>query len=123
MADFERFGFTSNQRHRNPGWRRLHWRARDKAEGEQDHENAFATIALQSSWHQRPVARRPNAGTAIARVLAFLKRMKTAIEAELAARQAIAELASMSDYMLRDLGISRSEIENAVRRRGDPASR
>ena len=70
----------------------------------------------QSRW-------RPIAGTAIARVLAFLKRMKTAIEAELAARQAIAELASMSDYMLRDLGISRSEIENAVRRRGDPASR
>jgi len=50
-------------------------------------------------------------------VLAFLKRMKTAIEAELAARQAIAELASMSDYMLRDLGINRSEIEDAVRRR------
>jgi len=62
--------------------------------------------------------RRPIAGTAIARVLAFLKRMKTAIEAELAARQAIAELASMSDYMLRDLGINRSEIEDAVRRRG-----
>ena len=49
--------------------------------------------------------------------------MKTAIEAELAARQAIAELASVSDYMLRDLGINRSEIEDAVRRRGDPASR
>ena len=62
--------------------------------------------------------RGPIAGTAIARVLAFLKRMKTAIEAELAARQAIAELASMSDYMLRDLGINRSEIEDAVRRRG-----
>jgi uncharacterized protein YjiS (DUF1127 family) len=62
--------------------------------------------------------RRPIAGIAIARVLAFLKRMKTAIEAELAARQAIAELASVSDYMLRDLGINRSEIEDAVRRRG-----
>jgi len=34
----------------------------------------------------------------------------------LAARQAITELASMNDYMLRDLGINRCEIENAVRR-------
>ncbi len=42
--------------------------------------------------------------------------MKTAIEAELAARQAATELASMNDHMLRDLGISRCEIENAVRR-------
>ena len=67
---------------------------------------------------RRQSRRRPIAGTAIARVLAFLKRMKTAIEAELAARQAITELASMSDYMLRDLGINRSEIEDAVRRRG-----
>jgi len=67
---------------------------------------------------RRQSRRRPIAGTAIARVLAFLKRMKTAIEAELAARQAIAELSSMSDYMLRDLGINRSEIEDAVRRRG-----
>jgi uncharacterized protein YjiS (DUF1127 family) len=67
---------------------------------------------------RRQSRRRLIAGTAIARVLAFLKRMKTAIEAELAARQAITELASMSDYMLRDLGINRSEIEDAVRRRG-----
>jgi uncharacterized protein YjiS (DUF1127 family) len=67
---------------------------------------------------RRQSRRRPIAGTAIARVLAFLKRMKTAIEAELAARQAIAELASMSDYMLRDPGINRSEIEDVVRRRG-----
>jgi hypothetical protein len=33
---------------------------------------------------RRQSRRRPIAGTAIARVLAFLKRMKTAIEAELA---------------------------------------
>ena len=65
---------------------------------------------------RRQSRRRLIAGTAIARVLAFLKRMKTAIEAELAARQAITELASMNDQMLRDLGINRCEIENAVRR-------
>jgi len=53
---------------------------------------------------------------AFARILAFLKRIKMAIEAELAARHAIAELASMNDRMLRDLGITRSEIENVVRR-------
>ena len=53
---------------------------------------------------------------AFTRILAFLKRIKIAIEAELAARHAIAELASMNDRMLRDLGITRSEIENVVRR-------
>jgi hypothetical protein len=43
-----------------------------------------------------------------------------AIEAELAARHAIIELTSMDDRMLRDLGITRSEIENKIRwRRGD----
>ena len=42
--------------------------------------------------------------------------MKTAIEAELAARHAIEELASMNDHMLRDLGITRGEIESTVRR-------
>jgi uncharacterized protein YjiS (DUF1127 family) len=59
---------------------------------------------------------RPAARLAIARILAVLKRIKTAIEAELAARHAITELASMNDRMLRDLGIKRSEIESAVRR-------
>jgi uncharacterized protein YjiS (DUF1127 family) len=52
---------------------------------------------------------------AIARTLSFPKRVKTAIEAELAARRAITELASMDDRMLCDLGISRSEIENTAR--------
>src|SRR5258708_1451868 len=51
----------------------------------------------------------------VTRVFEFLARVKRAIETELAARQAIAELASMNDHMLRDLGISRCEIENAVR--------
>ncbi len=53
---------------------------------------------------------------AITRLLAVLKRMKAAIEAELAARHAIEELARMNDHMLRDLGITRSEIESTVRR-------
>jgi len=52
----------------------------------------------------------------VARIFEFLARVKRAIEAELAARQAIAELASLNDHMLRDLGISRCEIENGVRR-------
>jgi uncharacterized protein YjiS (DUF1127 family) len=61
-------------------------------------------------------SRRPSiARLAMARILAFLKAIGTAIKAELAARRAIAELASMDDHMLRDLGISRSEIESAVR--------
>jgi hypothetical protein len=53
---------------------------------------------------------------AIARFLAVLKKAKAAIEAELAARCAIEELACMNDHMLRDLGIARSEIESGLRR-------
>ena len=52
----------------------------------------------------------------IAGVLAVLKGIRKAIDAELAARQAIVELASMDDRMLRDLGITRGEIENLIRR-------
>jgi uncharacterized protein YjiS (DUF1127 family) len=53
---------------------------------------------------------------AVTQLLAVLKGMKAAIEAELAARRAIEELAGMNDYMLRDLGITRGEIESTVRR-------
>ena len=65
--------------------------------------------------------RRPSRWGAIARgaitkLLAVLKGMKAAIEAEMAARRAIEELAGMNDHMLRDLGITRGEIENTVRR-------
>jgi len=58
---------------------------------------------------------RPIARLLVTRIFEFLARVKRAIEAELAARQAITELASMNDQMLRDLGINRCEIENAVR--------
>jgi len=59
---------------------------------------------------------RPIARLLVTRIFEFLARVKRAIEAELAARQAITELASMNDQMLRDLGINRCEIENAARR-------
>ena len=67
-----------------------------------------------------PARRRPQrrriARRAINRFLAILKAVKTAIEAEWAARNAIEELASMNDHILRDLGITRGEIESTVRR-------
>jgi hypothetical protein len=52
----------------------------------------------------------------IAGALAVLKGVRKAIDAELAARHAIVELASMDDRMLRDVGITRGEIENLIRR-------
>jgi uncharacterized protein YjiS (DUF1127 family) len=52
---------------------------------------------------------------AFIRFLAVLKRVKAAIHAELAARRGIDELAGMNDHMLRDLGITRGEIESALR--------
>ena len=56
----------------------------------------------------------------IARVRAVMKGITKAIEAELAARHAIAELLTMDDRMLRDLGITRGEIGNLIRpRRGN----
>ncbi|MGV7219172.1 DUF1127 domain-containing protein [Bradyrhizobium sp. UFLA05-112] len=53
---------------------------------------------------------------AITRLRALLKGVRAAIEAELAAHHDIGEIARMSDYMLRDIGITRSEIEDRVRR-------
>ena len=67
-----------------------------------------------------PPRRQPRWGSlmrlSIAGVLAVLKGIRKAIDAELAARQAIVELASMDDRMLRDLGITRGEIEHLTRR-------
>jgi len=66
-----------------------------------------------------PPRRQPRWGSltrlSIARILAVLKRITKAIDAELAARHAIIELASMDDRMLRDLGITRGEIESLIR--------
>ena len=50
------------------------------------------------------------------RIAKLLARLKRAIETELAVRHATAELSDMSDYMLRDLGITRGDIEHVVRR-------
>ena len=68
-------------------------------------------IVVRRRGRSRPIVRR-----LIARILAYMTIVKRAIEAELVARQAMAELAEMDDRMLRDLGLSRSEIENRVRR-------
>ena len=68
-------------------------------------------IVVRRGGRSRPIVRR-----IVARILAFVAIVKRAIGAELAARQAMADLAEMDDRMLRDLGLSRSEIENRVRR-------
>ena len=68
-----------------------------------------------SARRRRQKWRRPLGRLAIVRILAVLKRITAAIEAELSARHAITELTSMNDHMLRDLGITRSEIADAVR--------
>lgn len=47
---------------------------------------------------------------------AIFSKLKLALKAELQARRAAAELAQMDDRMLRDMGISRSEIECVVHR-------
>jgi uncharacterized protein YjiS (DUF1127 family) len=49
-------------------------------------------------------------------MLALVSRAKLALKSELKARRAATELARMDDRMLRDIGISRSEIERVVRR-------
>ena len=64
----------------------------------------------------RQLRRPPIVRLAIAQILIALRRMIKAFEAELAARRAIEELGSMNDHMLRDLGITRTEIESKVRR-------
>jgi uncharacterized protein YjiS (DUF1127 family) len=67
-----------------------------------------------------PPRRQPRWGSLmrliIARVGAVLKRIKEVVDAELAARRAIAELLTMDDRTLRDLGITRGEIGNLIRR-------
>ena len=53
----------------------------------------------------------------LARIVAFLTKVKRAIEAEVAVRRAVTELAKMDDRMLHDLGIHRGDIEDQLRRR------
>ena len=78
-------------------------------------QSLYEIHGISDAPPRRQKRRRPLARLTIARVLAVLKRIKAAIEAELAARYAITELASMNDHMLRDLGITRSDIGDAVR--------
>jgi len=62
-----------------------------------------AQARLQSRW--------------LMRLFAALAKARAAVQSELRARRDAAELASMDDRMLRDIGISRSEINFLVRRR------
>ena len=67
--------------------------------------------------HGIDVRSRPRSRSRWVRSLsAILSRLTTSFKAALRARRATAELAEMDDRMLRDMGISRSEIETAVRR-------
>ncbi len=68
-------------------------------------------IVVRRSGRSRPIVRR-----LAARIVGFAAIVKRAIEAELAVRRAVAELAEMDDRMLRDIGLLRCEIENRVRR-------
>jgi uncharacterized protein YjiS (DUF1127 family) len=61
-----------------------------------------------------PAARRPGPGWP-ERIGEALSRLGSALKAELRARRAAAELATMDDRTLRDIGISRSEIDYVVR--------
>jgi|SRR5215470_9570708 len=61
-----------------------------------------AEARLQSRW--------------LMRLFAALAKARSAIQSELRAHRDAAELASMDDRMLRDIGISRAEINSLVRR-------
>ena len=60
-----------------------------------------AEARLQSRW--------------LMRIFETLAKARSAVQSELRARRDAAELASMDDRMLRDIGISRSEIDSLVR--------
>src|SRR5258708_16018878 len=121
MGECERFGFTSSQRHRNaagggacigaPATRRKENRIM-----EMHSRQSLSEVHDISVLSRRQSRRRLIAETAIARVLAFLKRMKTAIEAELAPPHAITELPSIRDFIPPHLAIQPTAIENTRRR-------
>src|SRR5262245_55241793 len=57
---------------------------------------------------------RPQSGW-LRRLFGALAKARSAVQAELRARRDAAELASMDDRVLRDIGISRNEIDTLVR--------
>ena|SRR5215475_3545391 len=65
-------------------------------------EGIKTQVRVQSRW--------------LMRLFAALAKARSAVQSELRARRDAAELASMDDRMLRDIGISRSEINSMVRR-------
>jgi uncharacterized protein YjiS (DUF1127 family) len=68
----------------------------------------IAPLRRRSRWGK--IARR-----AFTWLLVVLRGARAAIAAELAARCAIEELAGMNDHMLRDIGITRSELASRAR--------
>jgi len=69
-----------------------------------------------------PAARRPGPGWP-ERFGVVLSRLGSTLKAELQARRAAAELAAMDDRELRDIGISRSEIDYLVRQSPEASPR
>jgi len=65
-------------------------------------EGIKTQVRVQSRW--------------LMRLFAALAKARSAVHSELRARRDAAELASLDDRMLRDIGISRSEIDSLVRR-------
>ena len=72
-------------------------------------------------WRQ--MRRPPIARLAFTQIFIALRRIIRAIKVELTVRHAITELASLDDRMLRDIGITRSEIDGAVRQSRANAAR
>ena len=77
-------------------------------------QSLYEIHGISIEWRRR----RPRlvARLLTARIAAFMTKVKRTIEAELAIRRAMTELPEMDDYMLRDLGLHRSDIEGRLRR-------
>lgn len=65
--------------------------------------------------HGIDLQHRPRRQGVIGRLFSMLTALRSAIETELGARRAAAELSSLDDSMLRDIGVPRCDIERIVR--------